>query len=51
MRAEGLSQFLRQLQDFNSQQDSFNPWSDYDETYDFSPQAPEICLAHLAEYL
>lgn len=29
----------------------FNPWSDYDETNDIAPQAPEIRTANLKRYL
>src|SRR5690554_4897086 len=46
-----LSGFLKQLQAYESKSDTFNPWANYDEVYDYAPEAPQIRLAQLSEYL
>lgn len=55
MKVECLKQkttyFVQQIKNYNSTEDTFNPWKDYDPLYDCTPDAPTIRTAHLTEYL
>ena len=46
-----LSNFIEALQTYSSSEDVFNPWRDYDELYDISPDAPAIRLKQAEQFL
>lgn len=45
-----VKNFLAHLQSYQAQ-GVFNPWADYDQMYDISPEAPHIRAANLERYL
>ena len=48
---QDLEDFLKRVSEYESTQDTYNPWASYDPIYDFGAEAPRIRLAHLREYL
>ncbi len=45
-----LNKFIGQLQAYQSTQNVFNPWRDYDETCDICPEAPNIRLKQMEHF-
>lgn len=45
-----MESFIKSLQEYHGRQ-VFNPWADYDQTYDIGPEAPAIRSANLLRYL
>lgn len=50
-RLSALAEFMSLLQNFHSTDGVFNPWRDFDSTYDHSAQAPTIRSDQLQQYL
>lgn len=46
-----IAEFISRLQNFDAYDGVFNPWRDFDTTYDCSPQAPAIRSNQLTQYL
>jgi hypothetical protein len=46
-----VNQFIQELQAYESGENVFNPWRDYDESLDISPEAPSIRSKQIEHFL
>ena len=47
----GIDKFIKLLKDFEVQENVFNPWKDYDKSYDINEDAPETRRDNLKKFL
>ncbi len=46
-----INKFIRELQAYKSTKNVFNPWRDYDESFDIGPEAPSIRTYQIEQFL
>lgn len=46
-----INKFIQELQAYQSAENVFNPWHDYDESCDICPQAPDIRSEQIKQFL
>lgn len=46
-----IKYFIKKLQEYKSTESVFNPWRDYDESFDIGPEAPNIRSKQMEQFL